>query len=174
MSYELVSGDLFESNCDAICNACNCEGIMGGGIALEFKKRFPLMNVDYIRACKRGDLYPGQMHYFKVREEPPQYVINFPTKNKVIYPSKLEFIQKGLPVLDQLCFDLKLKTVAIPALGSGLGGLAFSDVLPLIEKQFLHSYTHAFIFQPHEVPLKASDIDWDEVDKELDKWGAND
>src|SRR5215510_4907138 len=93
---ELVTGSIFESGCEALVNAVNCKGVMGAGLALEFKNRFPRMMTEYKRACEKGILRPGQVHAVKVSEENPKWVVNFATKDDWKNPSKLEWIEFGL------------------------------------------------------------------------------
>lgn len=98
-----TTGDLLQSNADALVNTVNCEGYMGKGIAYQFKLRFPENNVDYIKACKNGQLKPGKLHYFR---ECGKIIINFPTKNKWREKSKIEYIETGLDNLSLSIADL--------------------------------------------------------------------
>ena len=132
MVIEFVTGDIFESNCQAIINTVNCEGKMGKGLAYQFKKRFPEMEQDYIKACKQGELYPGKLHIYQEKEV---LVINFPTKDKWRQKSKLEYITKGLKQLKEEVIQRKLESVAIPPLGAGNGGLNWNDVKLEVERE---------------------------------------
>ena len=118
---EIVQGDIFASACHAMVNPVNCVGVMGKGLALAFKKRWPSMFVDYQRACRNGTLAIGRMHPYQVSDG--VWVINFPTKDHWRNPSKLEYIEKGLEDLKQCVRSIGLTSVAIPALGCGLGEL---------------------------------------------------
>jgi O-acetyl-ADP-ribose deacetylase (regulator of RNase III) len=122
---ELRKGDLFESGCQALVNPVNCVGVMGGGLALEFKTRFPQMFVEYKLACRDGNLRPGTLHVWK---DGGPYVINFPTKDDWRNPSKMEYVCEGLEALDAVLRDRDIRSVAIPALGCGLGGLPWDEV----------------------------------------------
>lgn len=150
--YEYRKGDLFESGCEALVNAVNCIGIMGAGLAAAFRKKFPKMNVDYIKFCKEGKLRPGLMHVWeneKRKENEPKYVINFPTKDD-LSPSKLEYVTNGLEELKQVIEDKQIKSIAIPALGCGLGGLPWGVVKTHIENfaDSLPEDTKVIIYEP--------------------------
>lgn len=130
---ELRDDDIFESGCEAITNACNCIGIMGAGLAKAFRHKFPVMHKDYQKACEEG-LKPGQMHIWKGTEPTdPKYIVNFPTKND-LSPSRMEYITDGLTALKADIERLGIKSIALPALGCGLGGLPFPKVKLEIEK----------------------------------------
>ncbi len=130
---EYRKGDIFDSGCEAITNAVNCIGIMGAGLALAFKRRYPEMNLDYILTCNKGILRPGYMHVWKNPADNPKYIINFPTKDD-LSPSKMEYITHGLESLKNSIKDNDIKSIALCALGCGLGGLAWKDVKQEIEK----------------------------------------
>lgn len=131
MSIEQTKGDLFESGCEALVNAVNCVGVMGGGIAAEFKRRYPDYFEDYKLGCECNDLVPGTCDVYLCEHE-PRYLVSFPTKAHFKDPSKLSYVADGLKSLRQLILDLEIKSIAIPALGCGLGGLEWEAVAPLI------------------------------------------
>jgi O-acetyl-ADP-ribose deacetylase (regulator of RNase III) len=106
---------------------------MGAGLAYAFKKKFPKMNQDYIRVCKAKALRPGMMHIWTNPEGNPKYVINFPTKDD-LSPSRLEYVTDGLDKLKSVIESRNIKSIAVPALGSGLGGLNYTIVKPHLEK----------------------------------------
>src|SRR5215204_5095817 len=94
---ELVNGDLLKANTEAIVNTVNCVGIMGKGIALQFKQAFPKNYEVYREACQRGEVKPGRMHVFDTRSMVnPRWIINFPTKDHWKGKSKLRDIEAGL------------------------------------------------------------------------------
>lgn len=124
-----TTGDLLQSSAEALVNAVNCEGCMGKGIAYQFKLQFPENNIDYVKACKNGALKPSKLHYFRERGK---IIINFPTKNKWRENSKIEYIERGLDELLLLIRKLHIKSIAIPPLGSGNGGLVWADVKKVI------------------------------------------
>jgi O-acetyl-ADP-ribose deacetylase (regulator of RNase III) len=146
--YENRKGDIFQSGCEALVNAVNCIGVMGAGLAYLFKKKFPQMNVDYIQYCKAGKLRPGTMHVWE-NENEPKYIINFPTKDD-LSPSKLEYITSGLVALKNVIINKEIKSIAIPALGSGLGGLNYTVVKPHLERfaNNLPEYCKVFLYEP--------------------------
>lgn len=127
-----TTGDLLKSSAEALVNTVNCEGYMGKGIAYQFKLQYPKNNLDYVGACKKGELQIGKLHYFK---EKGKLIINFPTKDKWRAKSKMEYIEKGLDELIKLIGTYKIKSIAIPPLGSGNGGLDWSEVKVLIENK---------------------------------------
>ena len=130
-----VSGDLFEADVDALVNAVNTEGVMNRGIALQFKKRYPSMFRDYARRCKLGDLYIGTVHFFEIdTENKPFFIINFPTKELWINPSEISYIRTGLSALRAKISSHGIKSIAIPALGCGLGQLKWEEVKPIISE----------------------------------------
>jgi len=129
-----TTGNLLDADVDALVNAVNTVGVMGKGIALMFKERFPSNYRLYAAACKRKELTPGRMF---VTELPgpsgPRWIINFPTKAHWRNPSKLQWIQSGLQDLKRVIQEKGIKSIALPALGSGNGKLNWHDVRPLIE-----------------------------------------
>lgn len=144
-----TTGDLLKSNADALVNTVNCEGFMGKGIAYQFKLEYPENNKSYIKACKSGALRIGKMHYCN---EKGKIVINFPTKDKWRAKSKIEYIESGLDELILLINRLNIKTIAIPPLGSGNGGLIWGDVKQLIEKKLsgISNRVEIIIFEPSQ------------------------
>lgn len=130
-----VTGDLLQSEAQCLVNTVNCEGYMGKGIAYQFKLAFPENNASYVRACKNGTLHIGTLHHF---QEKGKIIVNFPTKDRWRAKSKLEYIEIGLDQLFDLIEELNISSIAIPPLGSGNGGLVWSDVKQLIEKNWPH------------------------------------
>lgn len=92
----LTGGDLFESGCSTLVNAVNCHGVMGAGIALEFKRRYPAMFVDYRHRCRRGEVRLGRPYLWRPEDGVGPSVLNFPTKDHWRDPSHLEAIADGL------------------------------------------------------------------------------
>lgn len=133
--WTLVTGNILEADVQALVNTVNTVGIMGKGIALQFKKKFPAMFKEYEQLCKEEKLQPGHIHVFDCGELfNPRYIINFPTKRHWKEKSKLEYIQVGLKALVAELKQREIRSVAIPPLGCGNGGLNWSEVLPLIQK----------------------------------------
>ena len=129
MKINYVQGDLLKSDAEALVNTVNCVGVMGKGIALKFKKQYPNMFNSYRSVCYNKKLIPGHLHYFK---EKNKIIINFPTKNNWRNPSKIEYVKDGLISLIKLIKNLNLKSIAIPMLGCGNGGLDWKEVNTLI------------------------------------------
>jgi O-acetyl-ADP-ribose deacetylase (regulator of RNase III) len=125
------TGNLFDAPVRALVNAVNCNGVMGKGLALEFKVRFPEMFADYAKACRNGELRPGQLHTWQLSDG--RWIINFPTKNQWRSPSKLEYLDAAMPRLAEFIQMNAIESIAIPALGCGLGGLDWRIVKPRIE-----------------------------------------
>ena len=134
MVIKYIQGDIFESKCQAIINTVNCEGKMGKGLAYQFKKKFPEMEQDYVKVCKKGELYPGKLHIY---QENKFLIINFPSKNKWREKSKIEYIINGLIELKEEIVRRDIKSVAIPPLGAGNGGLNWNEVKSEINKELL-------------------------------------
>ena len=126
---KFVTGDIFNSNADCLINTVNCEGVMGKGIAYQFKIRFPQNNLEYIRECETGKLKVNTIHYYK---EDGIWIVNFPTKNKWREKSKIDYIEKGLEQLIKFIIEYNPRIIAIPPLGCGNGGLNWDIVKSII------------------------------------------
>ena len=136
MKLELKHNDLLKQQADAIINTVNCVGIMGKGIALQFKKAFPENYKAYAKACKNNEVKIGKMFVYQTgfldSNIHSKYIINFPTKEHWRGNSKIEYIEEGLDDLYNVIQNLNIKTLAMPPLGCGNGGLNWSDVKKLI------------------------------------------
>ena len=130
---EYKIGDIITENVDALVNTVNCVGIMGRGIALQFKKAFPDNFEAYAEACKREEVEPGHMFVFETGQMSPSYIINFPTKRHWRGKSRMEDIEAGLTALAEQIRERNIRSIALPPLGSGLGGLDWSQVRSHIE-----------------------------------------
>jgi O-acetyl-ADP-ribose deacetylase (regulator of RNase III) len=131
------TGDILTEDAEALVNTVNCVGIMGRGVALQFKKAFPLNFKAYEHACRRGEVQPGRMFVFETRSlTNPKYIINFPTKRHWRDKSYLSDIENGLHALVYDIRARRIRSIALPSLGCGLGGLNWRDVVPLIEQAF--------------------------------------
>ena len=124
--------DILEQKTEAIVNTVNCVGVMGKGIALQFKKTFPDNFREYKKMCDAEQLKAGVMFSTRTNRLFPQYIINFPTKRHWRNKSQLADIQLGLVSLVKEIERLEIKSIAIPPLGCGNGGLDWSIVKPLI------------------------------------------
>ncbi len=132
-----TTGDILQAGTEALVNTVNSVGVMGRGIALQFKQAYPANFKAYAAACKRGKVEPGKMLVFDTGELTlPRYIINFPTKRHWRGKSRIEDIQSGLRALIEEIRHRDIRSIAIPPLGSGLGGLSWSQVRPLIEDAF--------------------------------------
>lgn len=138
MGITLTRGDLLkQDDVDAIVNTVNCVGIMGKGIALQFRNKWPENFRAYETACKAKQVRPGHMFVFDSGGlVKPNFIINFPTKDHWRGKSRIEFIRDGLADLVAQIHRLGIRSVAIPPLGCGNGGLDWAEVKPLIEAAF--------------------------------------
>ena len=131
---KLTEGDLLEASAEALVNTVNTVGVMGKGIALMFKERFPENYKAYEAACEVGAVRVGEMFVTAgVELGGPRWIINFPTKKHWRQPSKSEWIRDGLVALKGVIRERHIKSIAIPPLGCANGGLDWAFVHPLIE-----------------------------------------
>lgn len=139
------TGNMFESDSDCLFNAVNCEGIMGKGIAYQFKMRFPENNKKYVEACNTGDLRPGKLFIFR---ENGKTIVNFPTKDKWREPSRMKYITDGLDAFVQMLPELNITQAAIPPLGCGNGGLNWEEVKIEIETKLKDINANVVLYEP--------------------------
>jgi O-acetyl-ADP-ribose deacetylase (regulator of RNase III) len=150
---ELATGNLLECEADALINTVNCVGVMGKGIALQFKQAFPENTKAYERACRAKELHPGKVLVVATGQMTPRFVINFPTKQHWKGKSRIAFIRAGLKALVEEIVSRGIKSVAIPPLGCGNGGLDWSEVYPLIEAAFANQpEVRVVVFSPSSAP----------------------
>ena len=147
-----TKGNLLESPEEALVNTVNTVGVMGKGIALQFKEAFPSNFKAYLKACKNGTLMPGKLLVFK--EENilgEKIIVNFPTKTEWFKKSQYQFIEDGLIELANIIGKHQIKSIAIPPLGCGHGGLKWEKVKSLIEK-YLSPLTEIeiVVYEPNE------------------------
>ena len=129
-----TEGNLFDAQVDTLVNTVNTVGVMGKGVALQFKERFPENFAAYAAACKRGEVKVGRMFVTKTgRLTGPRWIINFPTKADWRHPSKMEYVRAGLSDLVRVSRDLGIRSIALPPLGAGSGGLDWWLVRGAIE-----------------------------------------
>lgn len=132
---KLTTGDILSADAEALVNTVNCVGIMGRGIALQFKNAFPENYKAYKAACDREEVQPGRMFIVETRSlTGPKYIINFPTKRHWKGKSRMEDVQSGLLALKQEIVTRGIRSIAIPPLGSGLGGLDWPHVRTRIQE----------------------------------------
>ena len=151
---KFMQGDLLQQQVDAIVNTVNCVGIMGKGIALQFKNKWPNNYKAYAQACKNNQVCLGKMFVCEVGslfEPQPKFIINFPSKDHWRSKSKLADIEAGLQDLVKQINKLQIKSIAIPPLGCGLGGLNWNIVKPLMQKYLATlSNVEIIIFEPSD------------------------
>lgn len=151
---EQAHGNLLQADVEALVNTVNCVGVMGKGIALQFKQAFPENFRAYQRACRTGEVQPGRMMVFEAGGlTSPRYIINFPTKRHWREDSRLEDIEAGLAALVEEVKRLDIRSVAVPPLGCGNGGLNWADVRPRIEAAFAHvPEVRVLVYPPSGAP----------------------
>jgi O-acetyl-ADP-ribose deacetylase (regulator of RNase III) len=151
---ELTRGDILQAEAEALVNTVNCVGIMGRGIALQFRKAFPENFTAYKLLCDGGELKPGRMMVHDLgRLTNPRYIINFPTKRHWKGKSRMEDIEAGLEALVEEVQARGIRSIAIPPLGCGLGGLDWREVRPRIEEAFSRlSEVKVLLFEPGGTP----------------------
>lgn len=129
-----LRGNLLEDDAHALVNTANTVGVMGKGIALQFKQRFPANFAAYAQACKLGQVQTGRMFITEPGElAGPRWVVNFPTKQHWRDPSRMEWVVDGLQDLRSFLVNNAVPSIALPALGAGLGGLPWAAVRSHIE-----------------------------------------
>lgn len=142
-------GNLLESRAEALVNTVNTVGVMGKGIALMFKERFRENFRRYAKACKAGEVKTGQMFTTPVQElDGPSWIINFPTKQHWRAPSRMEWVEEGLQDLRRFLVEERIRSVAIPPLGAGNGGLAWPAVRQRIERALGDLDIDVEVFEP--------------------------
>lgn len=149
-----TTGNLFDTPVDALVNTVNCVGVMGRGIALQFKKSYPDNFKEYAKACKEEEVIPGKMFVHSTgRLTSPSFIINFPTKRHWKGASSLEDIETGLKDLVSVIQKNGITSIAIPPLGCGLGGLDWTVVKSRIEEA-LKDLTNVeiVVYEPNGAP----------------------
>lgn len=146
-----ASGNLLDAPVDALVNPVNTVGVMGKGLALQFKQAFPTNFAAYATACARNEVRIGEVFVHRTDVLQPRYILNVPTKKHWREPSSLEDVRAGIEALVATVRELQIPSVAVPRLGCGEGGLSFEVVRPLIVDAFaklhdvdLHLYGEAF------------------------------
>jgi O-acetyl-ADP-ribose deacetylase (regulator of RNase III) len=156
---KLTEGNLLNAPVEALVNTVNTVGIMGKGVALQFRQAYPPMARAYKEACDAGDVQLGKMQVFDLGglAGGPRWIINFPTKQHWKSKSRLADIERGLAELIATIQRLQIKSIALPPLGCGNGGLDWGDVLPLIRRAFATlPQVEVLVFPPSGAPEAAS------------------
>jgi len=145
-----TTGNLLESGAEALVNTVNTVGVMGKGIALQFKNAFPANYTRYREACKKGELKTGQLLVVKDTNllMGEKTIINFPTKQDWKNPSKNEYIASGLIALLSYLKQSKLKSIALPALACGNGGLDWQVVKPMLTGMLSELKMEIIVYEP--------------------------
>jgi O-acetyl-ADP-ribose deacetylase (regulator of RNase III) len=150
----ITNGNLLQADAEALVNTVNCVGFMGKGIALQFKQAFPANNKLYEATCRAGEVEPGKMLIHDnggLRK--PHYIINFPTKRHWRGNSRIEDIELGLKALVAEVKRLSIRSIAVPPLGCGFGGLEWGLVRPMIEQAFAElPEVRVLLFEPKGAP----------------------
>jgi O-acetyl-ADP-ribose deacetylase (regulator of RNase III) len=148
---QFLKGNLLDSNAVALVNTVNTVGVMGKGIALQFKEAFPVNNKKYVEACKAGVLYPGKLLAVKDHNAllGEKLIINFPTKKHWRHPSKYEYIEEGLKALVTLIKEQGINSIAIPPLGCGNGGLNWIRVKQMIIQFMQPLDVKTYVYEPN-------------------------
>jgi O-acetyl-ADP-ribose deacetylase (regulator of RNase III) len=156
----LAEGDLLASGAEALVNPVNCVGVAGKGLALAFRQRWPGAFKEYRHACDWGWLRPGRILPVLVPDETSDsqatLILHFPTKRHWRTPSRLKDIEAGLPVLAAYLREYAVRSVAVPALGCGLGGLDWETVRPAIEGALGGIVACDVLLYPPQEPLKGA------------------
>jgi O-acetyl-ADP-ribose deacetylase (regulator of RNase III) len=151
---EFKTGDILAEEAEALVNTVNCVGVMGRGIALQFKKMFPENFKAYAAACKHNEVQPGRLFVYETGfVTNPRLIVNFPTKRHWRGKSRIEDIEAGLRALAELIRDRGIESIAIPPLGAGLGGLDWREVRQRVETTLGQlSDVRVIVFEPHGSP----------------------
>ena len=151
---EYKTGDILAEDAEALVNPVKCVGVMGRGLALQFKKAWPENFKAHAAACRLGEVRPGRMFVFETGlHGNPRYIVNFPTKRHWREKSRIEDIEAGLVGLAAEIRARRIRSIAVPALGAGLGGLAWNEVRGRIEKALRQlSEVKIVVFEPQETP----------------------
>jgi len=136
--YKFITGNILTAEAEALVNTVNTYGVMGKGIALAFKKSFPENYKSYRKSFDSGELEIGKMNVFRTSLLTPQFIINFPTKKHWRHKSKIEYIERGLEDLIHVIRNNQIKSIAIPPLGCGNGGLDWKIIKNLIMEKLDH------------------------------------
>jgi O-acetyl-ADP-ribose deacetylase (regulator of RNase III)/uncharacterized protein YwgA len=153
--FKALIGDLFASRAQTRVNTVNCVGIMGKGVAQEFKKRYPAMFEDYLARCDRKQVRLGEPYPY--RDNSGILIVNFPTKDHWRSPSRLADIERGLDYFVRHHQEWGVQSAAFPPLGCGNGGLSWEEVGPLIYGKLRHLGVDIEVYAPFGTPKSQLD-----------------
>lgn len=163
---EFTFGDMFETEVDVLVNTVNCVGVMGAGVALACKQKYPEMFKEYQEICRKGELRPGQLHIWNSLLG--ETIVNFPTKDHWKNPSQYAYVAEGLLQLREYLKTVGAVRVALPALGCGHGGLDWGKVSKMILLSLSDLPAHIYVFAPAD-SLRQGAVSLDDLgDKELE------
>jgi O-acetyl-ADP-ribose deacetylase (regulator of RNase III) len=148
MTIILKQGDIFKSKCEALVNPVNCEGVMGAGLALKFKQKFPINYRVYREKCLNGSISPYNPIYVSLEQENGKIIFHVVTKDKWVEKSSLLLVENSLTMLSSILANRPDLSIAIPALGCGLGGLNWEEVEPLMRKHLINLSNYIEIYKP--------------------------
>lgn len=148
--FKALIGDMFTGSAQTLVNTVNCVGVMGKGVALEFKKRYPEMFEDYVRRCERKAVNLGEPYVYE--DLSGRQILNFPTKDHWRSPSRLRDIERGLEYLVQHYKAWNITSIAMPPLGCGNGGLEWAEVGPLIYRKLHQLPVDIEVYAPYGTP----------------------
>jgi O-acetyl-ADP-ribose deacetylase (regulator of RNase III) len=155
VSVEVVTGNLFASGAHTLVNAVNCVGVMGAGLALQFKLQYPGMFARYRVVCRNGNLLPGQL---MIDNGDGRNIVNVATKGHWSDKSRLAWVENGIQLLAGYLETNDIPSVAIPKLGCGLGGLQIEDVLPLMGQSLKNLNTRVLVYVSPAEMFRARDL----------------
>lgn len=156
--FKVLIGDLFSSQAQVLVNTVNCVGVMGKGVAQEFKKRYPAMFNDYVARCEAGRVRLGESYLY--RDASGTWILNFPTKHHWRSPSRVADVAAGLDHLVANLGDWGVESVAMPPLGCGNGGLSWTEVGPLIYRKLAHLPVDVKLYAPYGTPRSQLELDF--------------
>ncbi|MFC5409138.1 macro domain-containing protein [Larkinella bovis] len=163
----LVQDNLLKSDAEALVNTVNTVGVMGKGIALQFREKYPLNYELYHKACSKKEIKIGKMFVTRTdRIGHPKFIINFPTKEHWKGKSKLEYIEQGLDDLIRVIQEYNIRSVAVPPLGCGNGGLDWNSVKPILIEKLSHIEAEVYLYEPG---LSPEEVTTPEVSRGLTK-----
>ena len=149
-NFKALIGDMFDSNAQTLVNTVNCVGVMGKGVALKFKERFPEMYEDYTRKCERKAVKLGEPYLYE--DSSGARILNFPTKDHWRSASRISDIEKGLAYLSEHYQAWGITSLSMPPLGCGNGGLEWAEVGPLIYRRLHNLPIDVEVFAPYGTP----------------------